>query len=298
MPERTGLPRQEIVVATAHDLLMTPYGGEPHELHAPREEDVLDLSKIIRASEVRVPRQMVDVVLESGARHQVPIFEVRYTGLENAPDMRRLMAGLAVDQVVVASRLGGRYLHRTGIDVQDKFGHPAGIIRDPATGVLLSAERIGVPQPVDYQGPIDLRAIDRMRPLDNPVQLVNYLPEDMYLQADGELQHVANCGYVADVDYNYEPMGQTDEGVIIAKSTPTDVTGMPEQPATDELRLVHTEVLFESLRLGIASPEEASRMVIACGVRRAPSGHQGNVFTSLAYFSPESLHEIYERIKI
>jgi hypothetical protein len=300
MIERADLPYKELFVATAHDLLMTPQAGQPHQLTAPRDDGMFDEARIVRAAERRVPRQMLTVELEGGQLRALPLFEVSYTGLANEPDMRRLLAGPALDTLIVASRIGGRYLHRTGMDVQDAFGHPANIIRDPATGALLSAERIGVPQPIEYRGPGGLDMVNTARLTGHALRLVNYLPEDMYLVAPGsaELLQVSNCGRVADVNYQYEPYAQTAQGVVIAKSVPVEVTGMPDSPGRDELRLVHTEVLFESLRLGIASPEEASRMVVACGVRRMPSGQQGNSFSGLAYYDFRTLEEIYQRIRI
>lgn len=300
MSERAGLPNKELFVSTAHDLLMSPVNGALHELRAPRDEGMFDESRIVRATESRVPRQMVVVEMGEGVYRELPAFEVSYTGLAHQYDMRRMLAGPALNKVVVASRIGGRYLHRTGMDVQDTFGHPARIIRDPATGALLSAEQIGVPQPTDYQGGEDLASMQAHRPLDRPVRLINYLPEDMYLLTPDypEPLQVSNCGNTADVHYRYEPFAQTQQGVIIARSTPEEVVGMPDRPAADELWLVHTEVLFESLRLGAVSPAEASHMVVACGVRRMQTGQQGNLFTGLAYYSPETLEEIYQRIKI
>ncbi|HKX73664.1 MAG TPA: hypothetical protein VJM32_06595 [Candidatus Saccharimonadales bacterium] len=300
MIERANLPYKELFVATAHDLLMTPHTGEPHELQAPRDDGMFDESRIVRATERRVPRQMLTIELEGGQLRDLPLFEVSYTGLANEPDMRRLLAGPALDTLVVASRIGGRYLHRTSMDTQGAFGHPANIIRDPATGALLSAERIGVPQPTEYRGPNDLETVNTARLTGHALRLVNYLPEDMYLVTPGSAEplQVSNCGRVADVNYQYEPFAQTRQGVVIAQSTPLEVTGMPDSPGRDELRLVHTEVLFESLRLGIASPEEASRMVVACGVHRMPSGQQGNSFSGLAYYNAQTLEEIYRHIKI
>lgn len=303
MPERNHLPHSEIIVATAHDLLMAPEGGQPHKLEAPRNDaNELDMQRILRASERRIEVGVAHIELEDGQARALPVFEVAYTGLENLSHMRRLMAGVALNQVVVGSRLGGRYLNRVNqyvghVNVWDKFGHPANIIRDPDTGGIIAAERIGVPQRTYYAGP-DLDRLDRSPLFQGTSRLVNYLPEDMYLQSGEETLHVANCGYVADVNYDYEPMAQTPEGIIIARSTPQEVVGMPERPAQNELRLVHTEVLLESLRLGVASPEEASRMVIACGVGRMPSGQQGNTFTGLAYYNVETLRHICEVIRV
>ena len=303
MPERLDLPHSKILVATAHDLLMTPDGGEPHTLKAPSDEyGFLEIERVIRASERRKPMGMASIELEGGAVRALPVFEVTYTGLENPYEMRQVMAGMALDQVIVGSRLGGRYLRHvnefTGaVNVWGRFGHPAKIIRDPSTGALLSAERIGIPQRTEYAGP-SLDGLDRSPIFEGTSRLVNYLPENMHLLSEGQTYHVANCGNTADVNYDYEPIAQTEEGVIIARSTPEEVVGMPEKPAKDELRLVHTEVLFEALRLGVASPEEASRMVVACGVGRMASGQQGNTFTGLAYYSVDTLREIYERIRV
>jgi hypothetical protein len=303
MSERNHVPPHEIIVATAHDLFMTPEGGQPHTLEAPRNDaNELDIQRVLRASERRIEVGVAHIELEDGQERALPVFEVAYTGLENPSHMHRLMANVALNQVVVGSRLGGRYLYHVNefighVDIWDKFGHPANIIRDPDTGGIISAERIGVPQRTMYAGP-QLSRLDRAPIFEGTSRLVNYLPEDMYLQSGDEILHVANCGYVADVNYHYEQMGQTAEGIVISHSTPQEVVGMPEKPARNELRLVHTEVLFESLRLGVATPEEASRMVIACGLGRMPSGQQGNTFTGLAYYDVDTLRHIYEAIRV
>lgn len=284
----------ELVVATAHDLLMDPSLGKRHRLRAPRQNRELDYDRIARASEDRVPRGAVRVALGDSGEYNVPLFEVTYTGLQKAKAISSLIGELGLNQVLVVSRLGGRFLHKTRRKVADRFGHPAQIIRDPKTGAAVAAQEIGVPQPSEYRGP-NLAAVSRSRKLNGTLELRSYLPEDMFLLTrDGPVE-VPNLDDAADVNYHYDPIGRTRRGVIISHSVPHHVY-LPAA-ANDELQIVHSEVLLEGLRLGALSPEQAASMVVACGVERMPDNQQGNTFTSLAYFSESTLRDLYETIK-
>lgn len=269
------------------------YRGTPHPLTFRGERAAVDntgdLQRPPRAEAHGDAQPVGHAMLEfEGLAVPVPVHEMSFGRIDQ--QSARAMGGLAAEQLIVVSRLAERGAVLAGVD--HGFAHPAYMERD-AQRRIVRARYAAVPQPVESLG--SPAQVSAHRNLAEARHLVNFMPEDMWIRSGG--MHAAvrrpNSGRWMDVNYKYEELGRSREGVTVAASTVEEVTNVPPRLPDGVLLLTHTEAILEALRTGV-DPEIISRMVFATGMQRNDSGHQGNVFTGLGFYSQRTL-EVYMR---
>lgn len=221
----------------------------------------------------------------------VPLYEVSFGPVD--AKSARAIGGLAVNEFMVASRLAGRGAMLRG--VSRGFLHPALMERD-AQGHIVQAHVAAAPVPVQSAGYAHEVYTRDVAP--SARRVVNCLPEEMLLESGGHHIPIPRDPHQPwlDVEYSYNLVDVSAEGVAIATSQVQEVKSAPGYVAGGTLLLAHTEAVLEAIRTGV-SPEVTSRMVFAVGLGRGPEGFQGNVCTGLGYYSPRTLHQYLDQIR-
>ncbi len=273
------------------------FRGTPHPLTFRGErEKVDDTGKLARPPRAEATGDRVPVahaMLEfDGLAVPVPVYELSFGRVD--PESARMMGGLASNQLVIVSRLAERGAVMRGID--DGFAHPAYMERDRDRRIR-RARYAAIPQPIEPAG--SARRVSAHRDIASARRLVNFMPEDMWIRAGGRDQPVRRpqSRKWIDANYKYEPLGRSDEGVMVVNSTVEEVTNVPPRVPDDALLLAHTEAILEAVRTG-EDPAAIAKMVFATGMQRVEAGHQGNVFTGLGYYSQRTLEMYMRRVKI
>jgi len=273
------------------------YRGTPHPLRFRGEQaPVQDIGEFRQAPRAEAGGDRVPVaqaMLEfDGVAMPVPVYELSFGRIDQQG--ARAMGGLASNQLVIVSRLTERGAVMAGVD--DGFAHPAYMERDHERRIR-RARFAAIPQPVEAAG--SARQVTAHRDIANARHLVNFMPEDMWVRAGGRDRAVRrpDSGRWIDVNYKYEPLGRSEEGVTVVNSTVEEVTNVPPRIPDSALLLTHTEAILEAVRTG-QDPAAIAKMVFATGMQRNDSGHQGNIFTGLGYYSQRTLEMYMRQVKI
>jgi hypothetical protein len=273
------------------------FRGTPHPLtfRGERAEigDTGELQQPPRAEAHGQETPVSHAMLEfDGIAVPVPVYELSFGRVDEAS--ARVIGRMAASQLVVVSRLAERGAVLGG--VRHGFAHPAFMERDRQRRIQ-QARYAAIPQPVQSMG--SAAAVDGSRDISSARRLVNFMPEDMWLRVSGRDRAVGRepRGRWMDVNYDYDPLGRSEGGVVVVHSTVREVTNVPSRVPDDALLLAHTEAILEAVRTGL-DPEAISRMVFATGMQRNDSGHQVNIFTGLGYYSQRTLETYMQQVQI
>lgn len=273
------------------------FRGTPHSLTFRGEraevDDIGEFTHPLRAEATGEAAPITRAMLEfDGMTLPVPVHEMSFGRID--AQSARAMGSLASNQLVVVSRLAERGAVLSGVD--DGFAHPAYMDRDNQRRIV-RARYAAIPQPIESSG--SAKQVTAERDLAAARRIVNFMPEDMWLRNGGRDRAVRRnpWGVWMDVNYKYEPLGRSNENVMVVNSTVEEVTNVPSRIPDDLLLLVHTEAILEAVRTG-EDPSIIARMVFATGMQRNAAGRQGNVFTGLGYYSQRTLEMYMRRVKI
>lgn len=273
------------------------YRGTPHPLTFRGErrsiDDTGELTRPPRAEASGDRQPVARAMLEfEGVHVPVPVYEMSFGRID--PESARVMGSLATDQLIVVSRLTERGAVLAG--VEDGFAHPAHMERGRDRRIR-RARYAAIPQPIEATG--SARAVSANRDISSARRLVNFLPEEMWIRAGGRDRAVQRprSGRWMDINYKYEPLGRSREGILVVNSTVEEVTNIPSRVPDDALLLSHTEAILEAVRTG-EDPAVIAKMVFATGMVRGDTGQQGNIFTGLGYYSQRTLEMYMRRAKI
>jgi len=273
------------------------FRGTPHPLTFRGEwakvDDTGELNRPPRAEASGDRAPVMHAMLEfEGVSLPIPVYEMSFGRIDR--ESAKAMGGLASDQLIVVSRLTERGAVLSGVD--DGFAHPAYMERDSERRIR-RARYAAIPQPIEAAG--SAKRVSANRDIASARRLVNFMPEEMWVRAGGRDRAVKRprSGRWMDINYKYEPLGRSNEGVTVVNSTVEEVTNVPPRVPDDALLLAHTEAILEAVRTG-EDPAVIAKMVFATGMQRNDTGHQGNIFTGLGYYSQRTLEMYMRQVKI
>lgn len=273
----------------------TLYRGTPHPLDfAGEREKVSDMGPMPHPPRAEAQQHLTGFAsLEfAGENVSVPLYELSFGKIDEAS--ARALGGLATHELVVMSRLAERGAVEAG--VRAGFAHPAYMDRD-AAGRIQRANFAAIPMPAMSYA--DAQSIRPGEVAPYARRIINCSPDEMLLRTGNAYTAVPRSEQFPWMDavYAYEILGESNQGVTVARSAIQEVRGAPFAVPGDTLLLAHTEAVLEAARTGV-NPDVVSHMVFAVGLERSPEGFQGNTFTGLGYYSARTLRRYLHEVGI